>query len=181
LPPVTPSKHPEVPSSGPGFVASIGLCSSVADERGAELRRDGSVDADLIEFVDLDVAMRHMANRQESGQNKARSGLLAVGGVVVVGVVLLLLFVFGVFDGSKGSVNGPDQVAQAVADVLNTVDTAKANALSCPGESPVTASQDVQQLKTYKLNATVSGEAQINGDKANGSYPLELPLQRPQH
>jgi hypothetical protein len=108
------------------------------------------------------------------GKNKAMPWLLAGGGVVVVGVVVVLLFVFGVFGGSKGSTNSPDQLAQAVADVLTTQDTAKANTLSCDGTPSVGNSQDLQQLKNAQVKATVSGKAQINGNKATATIHLNF-------
>jgi hypothetical protein len=88
--------------------------------------------------------------------------------------VVVLLFVFGVFGGSKGSTNSPDQLAQAVADVLNTQDTTKANTLSCDGTPSVTNSQDLQQLKSSQVKATVSGSAQVTGNKATATIHLNF-------
>jgi hypothetical protein len=103
--------------------------------------------------------------------------LLAGGGVVVVGVVVVLLFVFGVFGGGKGSTNSPDQLAQAVADVLNTQDNARANTLSCGGATSVTNSQDLQQMKDAQLKATVAGPAQVNGSTAKATIHLKFQYQ----
>jgi hypothetical protein len=111
------------------------------------------------------------------GRNKAMPWLLAGGGVVVVGVVVVLLFVFGVFGGSKGSTNSPDQLAQAVADVLNTQDNARANTLSCGGATSVTNSQDLQQMKDAQLKATVAGPAQVNGSTAKATIHLKFQYQ----
>ncbi|HEY3609505.1 MAG TPA: hypothetical protein VGL06_18530 [Pseudonocardiaceae bacterium] len=111
------------------------------------------------------------------GKNKALPWLLAGGGVVVVGVVVVLLFVFGVFGGSKGSTNTPDQLAQAVADVLNTQDNARANTLSCGGATSVTNSQDLQQMKNSQLKATVAGPAQVNGNTAKATIHLKFQYQ----
>ncbi|HEX4701345.1 MAG TPA: hypothetical protein VH352_04385 [Pseudonocardiaceae bacterium] len=106
-------------------------------------------------------------------KNKALPWLLAGGGVVVVGVVVVLLFVFGVFGGS-GATSSPDQLAQAVADALNSQDTAKANAISCDGTPSVTNSQDLQQLKNSHVKATVTGNAIVTGSTAKANIHLKF-------
>jgi hypothetical protein len=108
-------------------------------------------------------------------KSKAKPWLFVGGGVVVLGVVAVLLFVFGVFGaGSKGSQQSPDQLAQAVADVLNNQDTAKANTISCTGTPSVTNSGDLQQLKDSKVKATVSGKAQVTGNTAKATIHLNF-------
>jgi hypothetical protein len=98
---------------------------------------------------------------------------LAGGGVVVVGVVVVLLFVFGVFGGS-GSTSSPDAVAQTVADALNTQNNSKADAISCDGKDSPTDNDSLQQLKNSKVKATVTGKAQVNGSKATATIHLNF-------
>ena len=106
-------------------------------------------------------------------KKKALPWLLAGGGVVVIGVVVALLFVFGVF-GGKGSTSSPDQLAAAVADVINTQNVSEAASISCNGAPSVNNSSDLQQLKNSKVKATVTGSAQVNGSKATALIHLNF-------
>jgi hypothetical protein len=108
-------------------------------------------------------------------RNSALPWVLAGGGVVVVGVVVGLLFVFGVFGGSS---NSPDAVAQTVADAVNSQNSAKAQTVACAGASAPDFSdnQAMQQLKSIAggLKASVSGKAQVNGNQATATLHLSF-------
>jgi hypothetical protein len=110
------------------------------------------------------------------GRNRALPWVLAGGGVVVVGLVIGLLFVFGVFGG--GSSNSPDAVAQTVADAVNTQDGNKAATVACAGSSTPDFSdnQAMQELKGLAggLRATVAGKAQVNGSQATATLRLSF-------
>lgn len=105
-------------------------------------------------------------------KNKALPWLLAGGGVVVAGVVVLLLFVFGVFGGSKTS--SPDAVAQAVADALNTNNQAEATQVSCSGSSDPADTQALRAMKALHIQASVTGQAEVNGDSATATLHLSF-------
>jgi hypothetical protein len=110
----------------------------------------------------------------EPKKNKALPWILAGGGVVVVGVVVVLLFVFGVFGGGSGSTSSPDSVAQAVADALNSKDSAKAAAVSCDSKTSPTDNADLQMLKSYQITASVSGKASVSGNSATARIHLNF-------
>jgi hypothetical protein len=97
-------------------------------------------------------------------KNKALPWLLGGGGVVVVGVVVALLFVFGVFGG--GSTGSPDDVAQKLASALNSRDAAKATALGCAGSNSPTDNDTLQEFKDAQVKATVKGKARVDGAQA---------------
>lgn len=62
--------------------------------------------------------------------------ILTGGGVLVVGVVVVLLFVFGVFGGSKANTGTAQSVAQAYVTAWNNKDSATMNSLYCAGTQP---------------------------------------------
>ena len=97
-------------------------------------------------------------------KNKALPWLLGGGGVVVVGVVVALLFVFGVFGG--GGAGSPDDVAQTLANALNTRDAAKANDIGCAAGNSPTDNETLQEFKDAQVKATVKGKARVNGSQA---------------
>ena len=110
-------------------------------------------------------------------KNKALPWILAGGGVVVVGVVVVLLFVFGVFGGGGKGASGssPDQLAAAVADVLNTENVQEANTLSCSGHA--SSSDDLNQLKSSgitSIHATVGQKATVTGNTAKATLHLSF-------
>lgn len=109
------------------------------------------------------------------GRNRALPWILAGGGVVVVGVVVGLLFVFGVFGGG-GPNSSPDAVAAALADALNTHNDNEAQAITCGGGSGGNFSdnQALQQMKNdaATIRATVTGKAQVNGNSATSTLHL---------
>jgi hypothetical protein len=107
-------------------------------------------------------------------KNKALPWILAGSGVVVIGVVVVLLFVFGVFGGSGGSTDSPDQLAQKVANVVSTQDEQAAAAISCNGAAAVTNNGQLQQVKGIKVQATVTGNAQVSGSTATATIHLSF-------
>ncbi|HEX3790134.1 MAG TPA: hypothetical protein VHW44_19860 [Pseudonocardiaceae bacterium] len=109
-------------------------------------------------------------------RRKVPAWALAGGGVVLVGVVVALLFVFGVFGASPTS--SPDGVAKAAADALNKQDTTALNKLACAGSAVPNANQGMeQQLQQSSPSWAESGSATVHGSTAQARLHLSATYQ----
>jgi hypothetical protein len=111
----------------------------------------------------------------KSHRKKVLPWLIAGGGIVIGGVVVALLFVFGVFDGSSTST--PDGVLRAAAGALNKQDTTALNGLGCDGSAAANAAQDMQNLRGASPTWSVTGTTQAAGNGATGTLHLSASSQ----
>jgi hypothetical protein len=99
--------------------------------------------------------------------------ILTGGGVLVVGVVILLLFVFGVFGGGSGAnTSNPKDVAQAYVTALNNNDSSTMKSLACSVPSQPTGTVPTGVVPTdipqEKFNLQLDGDPTVSGNTATG-------------
>jgi len=98
--------------------------------------------------------------------------ILTGGGVLAVGVVVLLLFVFGVFGGGGGSSvdqSNPKTVAQAFVTAENNKDGATLKTLMCSEPTPTnvpTGSVPTGSVPNVSVQFSMQGDPTVSGNSA---------------